>query len=308
MLDSPPEIVSFPHLPSTQPGGGEDAHVAPAGKKCAKSHHLDKPSTSAAVLVWFNKAMAGASLGKRWAHAHRRKGSKHSRARCHDFFSFSSSSWEASPVRERGKSKRRGSIQKRKPHKDKCKRCSSSGFPPDCLSLSPGSWGEDADLTAVVHALVTSRLDYCNALYVGLPLKTVRKLQLVQNAAARLLTRIKRSKHITPVLARLHWLPICFRARFKVLVLTYKALYGAGPRYLAERLFRYELARTLRSATKALLRVPTHREAWRVVMRSRAFSVVAPELWNSLPEEVRLAPTLLSFRRQVKTFLFSEAF
>ena len=135
----------------------------------------------------------------------------------------------------------------------------------------------------------------------------IRKLQLVQNAAARLITGTRRFEHIRPVLARLHWLPICFRAQFKVLVLTYKALYGLGPQYLTERLSRHEPTRTLCSTSKVLLRVPASREARRVATREGAFSVVAPKLWNDLPEEARLAPTWLSFRCQVATFLFSQA-
>ncbi|KAF7254422.1 hypothetical protein EYD10_00127 [Varanus komodoensis] len=91
-------------------------------------------------------------------------------------------------------------------------------------------------LATVTHALVTSRLDFCNALYMGLPLKTVRILQLVQNRAARLLMGTGRYVHMTPVLRQLHWLPIEVRAQFKVLVMTYKALNGLGPGYLKERL------------------------------------------------------------------------
>ncbi|KAF7249703.1 putative uncharacterized transposon-derived protein F52C9.6, partial [Varanus komodoensis] len=113
---------------------------------------------------------------------------------------------------------------------------------------------ENNCLATVTHALVTSQLDFCNALYVGLPLKTVRILQLVQNRAARLLTGTGRCSHITPVLRQLHWLPIEVRAQFKVLVITYKALNGLGPGYLKERLHPYMSSRPLRSAAEALLR------------------------------------------------------
>ncbi|KAF7235564.1 Cytosolic carboxypeptidase 4, partial [Varanus komodoensis] len=123
---------------------------------------------------------------------------------------------------------------------------------------------ENDCLATVTHALVTSRPDFCNALYVGLPLKTVRILQLVQNRAARLLTGTGRYVHMTPVLRQLHWLPIEVWAQFKVLVMIYKALNGLGPGYLKERLHPYMPSRPLRSAGEALVREPSVEEVRRV--------------------------------------------
>ena len=96
-------------------------------------------------------------------------------------------------------------------------------------------------LTTLVHALVVSRIDYCNARYVRLPLRLMRKLQVVQSMAARLLSGVKRFHHISPTLATLHWLPNCFHIDFKVLTITYKALNSLGPRYLLSAFFRLVL-------------------------------------------------------------------
>ncbi|CAI7934913.1 Hypothetical predicted protein [Podarcis lilfordi] len=112
-------------------------------------------------------------------------------------------------------------------------------------------------LARVVHALVISHLDYCHALYVGLPVKVTRKLQLIQNAAARLGTGSGCRDHITLVLKDRHWLPVRFRTQFKVLVLTFKALNFLGLVYLKERLHLHRSAWTLRSSSKGLLVVPS---------------------------------------------------
>ncbi|XP_058050467.1 uncharacterized protein LOC131203825 [Ahaetulla prasina] len=128
-------------------------------------------------------------------------------------------------------------------------------------------------LCTVTHALVTSRLDYCNALYLGFPLRCTRRLQLVQNAAARVIEGATRGSHITPILRRLHWLPVVFRVHFKVLVTTFKALHGIGPGYLRDRLLLPHASHwPVRSHREGLLRVPSAKQCRLATPRGRAFS------------------------------------
>ncbi len=107
------------------------------------------------------------------------------------------------------------------------------------------------------HAFMTSRLDYCNAFLDGCSARLINKLQMVQNAAARALTRTRKYDHITPVLSILHWLPFKHRIDFKILLITYKALNGLAPQYLSKLLSHYSPPRPLRSQNSGHLIIPS---------------------------------------------------
>ena len=106
----------------------------------------------------------------------------------------------------------------------------------------------------LTHAFSSSKLDYCNSLLHGIPKYLVCRLQRVQNtAAARIVTLTRKYDSITPIMFKLHWLPVHSRIIFKLLLLVYKALNGKAPSYISSLLSHRKCSRSLRSTGQELL-------------------------------------------------------
>lgn len=157
----------------------------------------------------------------------------------------------------------------------------------------------------LICALVTSRLDYANALLYGVNSNELAKLQKIQNTAARITTRTKRREHITPVLKTLHWLPVAQRIEYKILVHTYKAINIIAPQYIRELIHIYQPGRSLRSENKhELVRTKFRTSTY----GNRRLDVAAASLWNSLPSQLHSCPSVHTFKKHLKTHLFKKAF
>jgi hypothetical protein len=156
----------------------------------------------------------------------------------------------------------------------------------------------------LVSAFIGSRLDYCNSLFAGVTSGLMTKLQSVQNAAARFISKSGKFDPVTPILRDLHWLPVRRRVDFKIATLVYKCLHGLAPPYLIDDCIPVSLLsgrQHLRSADTRKLFVPKTSTNY----GSRSFAVFGPNLWNSLPTELRTIESVSIFRRKLKTHLFS---
>ena len=149
----------------------------------------------------------------------------------------------------------------------------------------------------LIHSLVTNKLDYCNALFVGLSSGNLAKLQLMQNNAARTVLQLNSHASISEHLKDLHWLPVRARIFFRYLVIIFKCLYDMAPEQLSEKL-------QLSSAINMTL--STHKFYPSTEFGKQAFSYMAPKCWNGLPRHIRVLANFDTFKSSVKTYLFDN--
>ena len=161
----------------------------------------------------------------------------------------------------------------------------------------------DLDAAKLIsHALVSSRLDYCNSILYGAPELSISKLQRVQNALARVTLQKNSATSAGPLLNSLHWLPVHSRINFKIATITYKSLHSQSPGYLASMLHHYIPTRNLRSSNSSLLSPHPAKTNFGL----HAFQSAAPNVWNKLPIDVKSACSISSFKAHLKTHYFQH--
>ena len=162
----------------------------------------------------------------------------------------------------------------------------------------------------MVNSTITSLLDYCNSLLCEIPKVLRDKLQLCQNNAARVITRSRKFDHITPVLIDLHWLPVEYRIKYKIMLITYKAQHDLAPQYIRDLITPHVPGRRgLRSSTDQNKLRENIFSARLTTVGDRSYAVAAPKLWNALPQDLRDPNlTLPMFKKKLKTHYFSLAY
>lgn len=155
----------------------------------------------------------------------------------------------------------------------------------------------------VVQNLVLNHLDYCNSLLFNLPECEIKRLQWVQNAAAKLVLGVSRYHSSRDALKKLHWLPIRARIDFKIAVLVFQCLHNDAPSYLQDLLTVKSSGRSLRSTgqdSAPTLDIPLHRHS---TLLDRSFAFSGPTVWNSIPANIRKIKNITSFRNHLKTHM-----
>ena len=149
-------------------------------------------------------------------------------------------------------------------------------------------------------------------IFISISILTSRMLSIFASRFARIVSNISRCTDITPVLKKLHWLPVEHRSVFKTATLVYKFLHTGFPKYFAPYISSYSSSYSTRRSQSGgnFLVVPKFQPSVDKSIKQFGYSFAfdAPTVWNALPEEIRVSPSLASFRKCLKTYLYTKAY
>ena len=154
----------------------------------------------------------------------------------------------------------------------------------------------------VINAMITYRLYYCNSLLYNTSANNISRLQRMHNAAARLILCRLRTNRATPLLRKLHWLPVARRIQYNVLLLSYKITHRHAPFYLRDLLPSYQPTRCRRSTSSNALVMPRTRGK---AGGYAVFAVAVPRQWNALPHQSKCIANINICKSHLKTHLFT---
>ena len=157
----------------------------------------------------------------------------------------------------------------------------------------------------LMQALVLSRLDYCNSLLMGTAKTHIHKLQKIMNMGVRVIYNLSKFDHITAALTSLHWLKVEFRIVFKVALLMFKCKNSIAPQYLSDILPVKTCQRAQRSMHLHDYPITYCKTS---LAKEGSFRQAGPSVWNSLPEYIKSETSLVHFKRNLKTYLFSKCY
>ena len=162
----------------------------------------------------------------------------------------------------------------------------------------------------LVHSMIFSHIDYCNAVFSLLSEANLNKLQKIQYEAVVFICDLKgkeRFQSLSPFLQKLHFLPVRFRIKYKVALMTFKCINNIAPRYLSDMIaLRVPNKHSLRKDNDFFLLTSPSRPSRK--RTEGAFTFSAPNIWNCLPYSIRCISDLSCFKKALKTHFFTEAF
>lgn len=155
--------------------------------------------------------------------------------------------------------------------------------------------------TLIVQTLVLSKLFYCSSVWSGTAAKNIKKLQLVQNFAARVISKTYKYDHITPVLQELKWLPVDRQLQYRDTIHIFKCLNGLSPSYLSNKFYQCGTIHEHSTRNRNDLSIPK----FQTTTGQRSFHYRAVKLWNNLDNSFKSINDIKLFKVELKKHLLN---